>query len=111
MRRIAASYAGVLADYDHGEGWLVIQWPDALYGHDELKIDFDGFCSRRMPIYSGSGPLDYVKLTRDRLHIHFHPTLAEKLKLDEEIEFTFNLADDSFEELRCWVDFWKSDDD
>lgn len=111
MTKLSASFIGVLADYDHGEGWLVITWPHEFYGYDSLQINFDGHCSRRMPINSGSGSFEYVELTRDRIRLHFDADLAGKLKLDEDIEFSFSISDEQFTELRRWVEFWNGDGD
>jgi hypothetical protein len=104
MLRYSATFVGVQADTDHGEGRVVFQWPDDRYGHDGLTIDLDGHCSRRMPVYSGTGPPEFLELRRDGIRIRFHPTLADKLRLDEEIEILFRLPDAEFAELRRVVD-------
>lgn len=109
MTKLSASFIGVLADYDHGEGWMVIRWPHHHYGHDSLAITFDDHCFRRMPINSGSGRPEYVKLTRDHIQLHFDAELAGKLKMDEDVEFSFSISDEEFTELRRWVEFWRGD--
>jgi hypothetical protein len=111
LTRYSATHVGVLADYDHGEGWVVFQWPHDLYGYDELKIDFDGHCSRRMPNHSGQGPPGYAELTRDGIRLRFNPQLARKLELTEQIEVSFCLSDDRFSELRRWVEFFEGSED
>ncbi len=50
MSRYTATSVGVLADTDHGEGWVVFRWPHDGYGYEELTINLDGHCSRPMPI-------------------------------------------------------------
>ncbi len=109
MQKINVSYIGILADYDHGEGWIVIRWPHKYYGYEELTIDITGHCSRRMPLYSGQGPPEYVELTRDRLRLRFDAKLAAKLKLEEDVEFSFALSDEEFSELERWVEYWNGD--
>jgi hypothetical protein len=106
MSRYSASYVGVEADTDHGEGLVVFQWPHDRYGYESLKIDLDGHCSRRMPLYSGTGPPEFVELRRDRIRIRFDATLAQKLRLEEEIEILFDLPDAEFAELRRVVDYF-----
>lgn len=106
MMRLSATSAVIFADPDDGEGWVTVRWPHELYGYEELKVDIDGHCSRRMPIYSGSGSPDLLELRRDGLRMRFDPELARKLRLDEEIEILFSLTDAQFEELcRLFEDF------
>ena len=105
MSQYSATSVVVQADLDHGEGDVVFQWPHPRYGYEELKIDLDGHCSRRMPIYSGSGPPEIVELRQDGIRIRFDPTLAQKLRLEEEIEILFRLSDGEFVELRGVVDY------
>lgn len=101
-----ATYVGVVADTDHGEGCIVFRWPHEHLGYELLKISLDGHCSRRMPIHSGSGPPEFVELRRDGVRVRFAPELARKLQMDEEVEILFTLADPEFEELRRVVEFF-----
>lgn len=61
MSRYSASYFGAEVDTDRGEGWITFQRPHDLYGYEQLTIDLDGHCSRRMPIRSGNGPPDFLR--------------------------------------------------
>jgi hypothetical protein len=106
MSHYVASYVGVNADTDHGEGWVVFKWPQERYGYEELTIDLDGHCRRRMPLYSGTGPPEFVELRRDGIRIRFDPILAQKLRLEEEIEILFHLPDAEFVALRRVVDYF-----
>ncbi|MHC5540406.1 hypothetical protein ACYOEI_19470 [Singulisphaera rosea] len=106
MSQYVASYVGVNADTDHGEGWVVFRWPHERYGYEELTIDLDGNCRRRMPIYSGAGPPEFVEPRRDGIRIRIGPALAQKLGLEEEIEIVFRLPDSEFVELRRVVDYF-----
>ena len=106
MSQYSATSVGVQADTDHGEGRVVFQWPHDRYGYEELTIDLDGHCSRRMPLYSGTGSPEIVELRPDRIRIRFDPILAHKLGLEEEIEILFRLSDAEFTELRCVVDYF-----
>lgn len=106
MSPYSATSVGVMVDTDHGEGWVVFRWPHERYGHEELTIDLDGHCSRRMPIHSGEGPPEFVELQRDSIKLRFDPALADKLQLAEEIEISFSLSDDEFAELRHVVEYF-----
>jgi hypothetical protein len=106
MSKHVASYVGVNADTDHGEGWVVFRWPHERYGHEELTIDLDGHCRRRMPLRSGTGPPAFVELRRDGVRIRFDPILAQKLGLDEEIEILFHLPDGEFAELHRVIGYF-----
>ena len=106
MSVYSANYVGVLADTEHGEGWVVFQWPHDRYGYEELRIDLDGHCSRRMSICSGTGPPEIVELRRDGLRLRFDSILAQKLRLEEEIEILFDLPDAEFAELHRVVDYF-----
>ena len=106
MSRYSATYVGVQADADHGEGRIVFRWAHERYGHEELSIDLDGHCARRMPLCSGDGPPEIVELRRDGIRIRFDPILAQKLGLEEEIEILFRLPDAEFLELRRAVDYF-----
>lgn len=107
MTSYQASRVDLLVDVDYGEGWITFDWPDAVFGHDQLTIDLDGYCSRRMPIHSGWGPPDFLELQRDRIRLRFAPELASKLKMDEEIEIVFALPDDDFLELRRAIEYFQ----
>jgi hypothetical protein len=104
--RFSASHVYIQADTEHGEGWIVFQWPDETYGDEQLKIDLDGHCSRRMPIQSGSGLPEFVEMDADRIRLRFDVTLAYRLKLAEEIEITYRLTEQEFEDLRRAVDYF-----
>lgn len=106
MDRYSASHVYISADTDHGEGWVVFEWPDETYGYEQLKIDLDGHCSRRMPIRSGSGPPEFVEVNADRIRLRFDATLAHRLSLAEEIEITYRLTEQEFEELRQVVEYF-----
>jgi hypothetical protein len=106
MSRYAASYFGAAIDTDHGEGWITFRWPDELHGYDELTIDLDGHCSRRMPIHSGSGPPDFLELWHDGIRIRFDPILARKLQMEEEIKIFFHITDAEFDDLRRVFDYF-----
>lgn len=111
MSRYTAISVGVLADTDHGEGRVVFKWPHELYGYEELTIDLDGYCSRRMPIHSGDGPPEFVELRRDSIKLRFTRSLAEKLQLAEEIEISFQLSDDEFSKLQRVVEYFNGEDE
>src|SRR4051794_40769799 len=100
MAQYVASYVGVNADTDNGEGWIVFQWPHERYGYGELAVDLEGHCRRRMPLYSATGSPEFVELRRDGVRIRFDPILAQNLGLAEEIEILFHLPDAEFIELR-----------
>jgi hypothetical protein len=107
IRRIEASAVGVVADLDHGEGWIAFHWIETPSGG--LKIDLDGHCSRDMPIRSGNGPPEFVELRRDAIRLRFDAELARKLELPEEIEIKFRISEDEFAKLQHVVD-WFNDD-
>jgi hypothetical protein len=107
MTQYVATHVGVNADTDYGEGWVVFQWPHERNGYEELSIDLDGHCCRRMPLYSGNGPPKFVELRRDGIRIRFDPVLARKLGLEGEIEILFHLPDAEFVELRRVVDYFE----
>ncbi len=109
MSRYTASRVEVQADTDAGEGWIVFQWPHELYGYEELKIDLDGHCSRRMPIHSGEGPPEFVELRRDGIRLRFATALARNLRLDEEIDILFELPEAEFSALRRAVEFFEGE--
>lgn len=106
MERHIATYVGVQADIDHGEGWVEFRWPHDRYGYEGLRIDLDGHCSRRMPVHSGSGPPEILELRRDGITMRFEPALARKLEMDETIEILFRLSDTELAELRRVVDYF-----
>jgi hypothetical protein len=106
MQHYSATSVQVLADTDHSEGWVVFRWAHDVYGYEELRIDLDGHCSRRMPSHSGSGPPEFVELRRDRVKLGFGAELARKLRLDEEVEISFSLLEPEFQELRRVIDYF-----
>jgi hypothetical protein len=103
-----ATSVGVIGaeDLDYGEGWVTFSWPDPIYGHEGLQINFDGFCQREMPVHSGQGPPEFVDLQRDRIKVRFSPTLAEKLQLEPDVEIVFNISDKEFESLKLVFDYF-----
>lgn len=111
MSRFTATSVCLTADTDYGEGRVVFQWPHEFYGYEELTIDLDGYCSRRMPIHSGDGPPEFVELRRDSIKLRFTRSLAEKLHLAEEIEISFQLSDDEFSELQRVVEYFNGEDE
>lgn len=106
MPRYAATAVDVRADTEHGEGWVVFRWPHDRYGYEEMRIDLDGHCSRRMPVHSGTGPPEFVRLHRDGVRLRFDPPLAEKLRLAPEIEITFSIPNGVFADLRRVVEYF-----
>jgi hypothetical protein len=73
-------------------------------GWECLRIDFDGFCSRRMGgLRSGAGLLD-LQLGRDRIRLWFTTELATALGLAVVAEIGFALSDEAFAELQRGVD-------
>jgi hypothetical protein len=105
MSQYSASSVGVLIDTDHGEGWITFQWPHELYGYEELRIDLDGHCSRRMPVHSGTGPPDFVDFATRRHQDSLRPRPAQELQLEEEIEILFHLTEAEFDDVRRVVDY------
>jgi hypothetical protein len=91
---------------DHGEGWLCFTWDDPMYGNEGLRIDLDGHCSRMMPIRSGEGPPCFAELGRNFIKIHFPSELAKKLELDEEVEITFAISDQDFDQLKRVIQYF-----
>lgn len=85
---------------DYGEGELVFQWSDPIYGSESLSIDLEGYCSRAMPIRSGQGPPSIIELHRFRIKLSFAPSLARQLELDEKVEISFALSDAEFLQLQ-----------
>lgn len=106
MSRYFATSVEIQADCDYGEGWVAFQWPDEVYGYEELHIDLDGHCSRRMPVHSGEGPPEFAKLRRDAIRLRFAPGLAAKLQLPHEIELWFRISDDDYAKLRQVVEYF-----
>lgn len=106
MSQYLASYVGVNADTDHSEGWVVFQWLHEQYGYEELTIDLDGHCRRRMPFHSGTGPPEFVELRRDGIKIRFDSILAQQLGLEEEIDILFHLPEAEFVDLQRVVDYF-----
>jgi hypothetical protein len=100
MATFQARAVHVLADTDHGEGWVSFEWADQLTGWDELKVDLDGHCSRRMPIHSGSGGVEAIELSRDRIRFRFTESLAHNLGLEPDVEIAFAVSDAVFADLQ-----------
>lgn len=111
MTTYHATSVGSVADCDNGEGWILFQWPDPLFGSEGLKIDLDGHCWRNMPIRSGGGPPDFITLERDLVRIRFTPALAKSLQLDEEIEIRFSIGDHDYAELQKVVHYFNGEED
>ena len=106
MLHYSSTSVDICEDTDAGEGWIAFRWAHDLYGYEELKIDLDGHCSRRMPIHSGTGPPEIVELRQDGIRLRFDPILARKLQLEEETEYLFRLSDAEFVDLRRVVDYF-----
>lgn len=102
MQIINAEISSLFID-EYGNGELTFRWPDAISGYEELNIELDGFCSRRMPIHSGRG-IVALERQRDYLKLRFTPELALKLELTEEVEFRFVIADAQYDVLRSVTD-------
>lgn len=94
----------IIADLDHGEGWIQFLWHDRQYGNEGLRIDLDGHCSRKMPMRSGTGPPEFEEIEAHRLRLRFTPILAKLLALDEVIEIEMSLSPDEFERLKQFID-------
>ena len=77
-----------------------------MYGTEGLTIDYNGHCSREMPIRSGEGWPDFAELRRNLVRIRFASSLAVKLELPEEIEIGFSLTDEGFAELQRAVNWF-----
>lgn len=105
MQEIHAK-VGIVADFDHGEGWLHFGWEDAIGCAASLTIDMDGHCSREMPIRSGLGPPQFLGLQRDRIRLGFTAELAAKLEMEQVVEFQFVLDDATFDQLRQFDELW-----
>jgi hypothetical protein len=102
-----ADQVAVVADVEYGEGYIQFRWPDPIVGHEGLKIDLDGHCSREMPIHSGDGPPKFIELDRSGLKLWFPPELAKKLKLDQDLELTFTLTDNDYLALQRVIDHFR----
>jgi hypothetical protein len=109
VQEYVATNVFILADVDNGEGWVIFQWPDELYGYEELTIGLDGHCSRRMPIHSGHGPPDVVELDRNKIRLRFDPELAERLQLSEEIAISYRLTDRDYNQLKSVVTYFNGE--
>jgi hypothetical protein len=107
MQPFVATKVELNADLEYGEGRIRFRWPDQMSGEELLEIDCDGHCSRRMPIYSGTGPPRFIVLERNRVVIQFSATLAKQLRLEEEIEITFSISDDDFQKLVAFREFYE----
>jgi hypothetical protein len=104
MATYHATSVSILADLDHGEGWILFQWPDPIYGYEELSINSDGFCSRRRSIQSGNGPPRFVDIQRDRIVLEFSPRLAKRLEMEERVEIQYEISENDLHELREFVE-------
>ena len=107
MQSFSASEVNNYVDMDYGEGSIRFVWPDPIFGWEQLEIDADGFCSRRMPIHSGNGPPAFVELERDRIVLRFSAELAQDLQLQDKVEIRFSLSDADFGKLRTLVDWFR----
>ena len=85
-------------DLDYGEGWLTFYWRNASDIKRSLSIDCDGFCHREMPIRSGAG-VTFSSAMKDRVLLRFTPELAEKLRLNEVVEFNGEMSDETYNAL------------
>jgi hypothetical protein len=97
MQTFTASRVDVLSqhDLDYGEGWIAFTWPDPLYGEERLTIQFDGFCSKANPFYSGYG-LESVLLERIKVSLRFSEELSQTLELDQEVIIVCELSDKDY---------------
>jgi hypothetical protein len=93
----------IVGEADQDQSWIEFRWPDPLTGWDCLRIEPDGFCSRRMPVRSGSGLRD-LELSRDAARLWLSADLAAKLGLPEAVEIGFAIPDEAFAELGQAVD-------
>ena len=104
MESLRAAEVFVVGCTDQCEGWLEFRWPDPVMGWECLRIDYEGFCSRRMGgLRSGTGLRD-IDLGRDRIRLWFTPELAGKLGLAAALQIGFTLTDAAFAELQRGVD-------
>jgi hypothetical protein len=103
MDTLRATEVAVIGDSEQGEGWVEFRWSDSVTGWDCLRVEFDGFCSRRMPARSGSG-LRGLDLSREAVRLRFSADLAAKLGLPEAVDIGFSLPDEGFAELERAVD-------
>jgi hypothetical protein len=76
-----------MLDLDYGEGMITFTWQDPDQIQRSLTIDVEGFCFREMPISSGHG-VTFAAIQPERLRLRFTDELANKLELDQEIEFS-----------------------
>lgn len=104
MERYIADRVELHADVDYGEGGIEFYWPDPVFGYESFRIDMEGHCSRRMPIYSGSG-LEAIDLARDRVRFRFSELLARQLRLGQDVEIAFAISDEDFEKLKQALNF------
>ena len=102
MQSFQASEVFVLGSTDQCEGWIVFRWPDVENEWECLQIDFDGHCSRRMPILSGFRLSD-IALTRHHVQVMFSAELSDKLGLERVIQIAFRLSDEAFAQLQSGV--------
>jgi len=75
MQIINAEISSLFID-EYGNGELTFRWPDNISSYEELNIELDGFCSRRMPIHSGRG-IAALELYREHMRLRFTPELAQ----------------------------------
>jgi hypothetical protein len=105
MQKIVANNVEIDdSSVDYGYGSVCFCWADPLFVYDRLSIDLEGFCSRRMPRYSGTTaqPI-FLILDRNRAVIRFFPDLAKQLLLDEAgVEISFNISDNDFARLAAF---------
>jgi hypothetical protein len=80
-----------------------------MYGWECLTVDLDGYCSRRMPIHSGSGLPEFVEVERGRVLLRFDPVLAAKLELARDVEIVFDVTDDDFRKLCKTINYLQGD--
>jgi hypothetical protein len=97
------------ADADYGEGWIIFQWPDRLFGWECLTLNLDDYCARRMPIRMGGGMPEFIDLQRDRIRMRFDPDLAAKLEFEQDVEITFNVSDEDYRELCKVISYLKGE--
>lgn len=98
MQAIPNAQISSTLDFDYGEGWVTFSWVDVDGIDRSLKLDIDGHCSREMPIHSGTG-VTIVSILRDRVRLRFTPALAERLELNDEVEFEGNISEETYTHL------------
>ena len=103
MKSLTATVVDVDIDKDYSEDRVSFVWSDPHFGSEGLTIEFDGHCSRKMPIRSGMGPPTVLGFKRDSITFEFPEELAEQLELPEILEIRFSIDDETFGNLAAQV--------